>query len=266
MSKDNLFLKLEISELSSRIKSILKDGSPSFKIWKDIDHFYHSSLLSFEDGHFCMSDLEILPNKDNYYFVSFSHNNLTYYMKCNVTSAKTLSPLGDVFRTERRKDVRIVMHPRFDAYVYFVMDSDEEESDHGNVLSFNKNQNEENSLIKSFQKEISKDIELKGEKILDISYSGLSLICNQEHYNILNSHLSTKANIILKGQSITVDELSLIYEVDYIDLRFESIKMKKVGINFSENEQLSQIIREYDDESLTLSSLDKEFQTFVETE
>ena len=42
--------------------------------------------------------------------------------------------------------------------------------------------------------------------------------------------------------------------------------MKKVGLSFDENEELSKIVKEYDDESLTLTSLDKEFQTFVETE
>ena len=262
----HLFLELELKEIRNRVLSSSNESKLSFKIWKDIDHFYHAELESFSDDVFIMHELEILPHEDNYYFVSFSMAGLSYYMKCVVSAPKTLSVLGNIFRAERRKDVRIVMHPRFDAYVYFLMNLEDEVESHDNVLSFNKADNEENSLIKNFQKEISRDIELNGEKILDMSYTGLSLICNEEHYKILSDQLPKRANIIIKGRSVIVENLSIVYNVDYIDFRFESIKMKKVGLSFDENEELSKIVKEYDDESLTLTSLDKEFQTFVETE
>ena len=72
MTEENqLFLKLELREIESKIKTAQSDAKISFKIWKDIDHFYNASLLEFKDGLFHMEELEILPHEDNYYFVSF---------------------------------------------------------------------------------------------------------------------------------------------------------------------------------------------------
>ncbi len=260
---ENHFLQLTRQEVLPRLNQ--SDKKIAIKLWKDIDHFYSCSISASDNESITVDALDVLPHQENTYFVCFSFRNMNYYAKCIVSEQNKLLLNEDIYRSERRRDIRIVMYPRFNAYLYFTFDQRESIED-DNVLSFNKNKNKEDKLLKDYKREIATSPEINGERILDISNNGLAIICSASSYELLNTVKPESAVLVFNGERVEVSGIHLMYEVDYIDLRFESIKMKKVGLKINENEKVKEIVSRYDDQSLTLSSLDKEFQIYIETE
>lgn len=258
------FIKLSKSEVLPRLSS--GETSLVLKIWKDIDHFYSVNLSEVKDGQVIVDKLDILPHSENSYFISFNFRNMSYYSKCLIIDHNTLEIEDEVYRAERRKNVRIVMYPRFNAYLYFTFNPVQEVEESANVLSFNRAKNEEDKLLRDYQREISTSPEINGERLLDISNTGISIICSQRSYDLLKSVKPVTAVLVFNNEKVSVDGIEIVYDVDYIDMRFDSVKMKKVGLKIVENEKIKEIVKRYDDESMTLTSLDSEFQIYIETE
>lgn len=154
------------------------------------------------------------------------------------------------------------MYPRIIGFLYFQFeDGPVEVSD--NVLSLNRSTNEEKKFLKLFQEEIKDSTKISGVKILDISEEGMSFVTSQKDANIITKLMPTTAIAVVDSSSVALENIEYIYNVDYLNLRMEGIGFKKIGIKFSRNPKLEVLLKNLDDNSLVLTSLDEEFAAFI---
>jgi hypothetical protein len=262
MHKD-LFLKLELPDIETKLRELLFSKN-SIKIWKDADTF--DSLKIHDVEEFSLKvDRPNFANDEDIYFASFSLRGMCYYFRGTFDFSEScfFKPLGDIFRAERRQDIRYLMYPKFEAYLYFSLDLDDEVEGE-NVISINRFQNAEKKIFQSFDKELKKTPELGGEKILDLSSGGLSFVCTNAELSLVKASNPKSALVILDGKSHTLDGIDLVYDVDYLNARIESVPLKKVGMSFSSNSEIEDLLNEFDDNSIVLTSLDEEFQKFID--
>jgi len=264
MHKD-LFLKLELPDIETKLRELLFSKN-SLKIWQDADTFDSKKLHDVNEFSVKIDRPEF-ANTEDIYFASFSLRGMCYYFRgtFDLEDGCYFKPLGDIFRAERRQDIRYLMYPRFEAYLYFSLEMEELEEEAENVISINRFQNVEKKLFKSFDKELKKKPELGGEKVLDLSSKGLSFVCTNSELTLIQNSKPSSGLVILDGKSHNLEEIEIVYEVDYLNARIESVPLKKVGMSFKTNEGIENLLAEFDDNSIVLTSLDEEFQKFIDS-
>ncbi|EQC51266.1 hypothetical protein [Bacteriovorax sp. DB6_IX] len=50
-----------------------------------------------------------------------------------------------------------------------------------------------------------------------------------------------------------------------MNARIEAAPLKKVGLSFNSNESIENVLNDFDDNSIVLTSLDEEFQKFIDS-
>ncbi|EQC46910.1 hypothetical protein [Bacteriovorax sp. Seq25_V] len=264
MNQDDLFLKLELSDIENKLRELLFSRHP-LKIWEDVNTYARVELKSVENLSLKIAKFDFY-NEEKVYFVSFNLRGMNYYFRATTEELDgdvKLTPLGDIYRVERRRDVRLRMHPRVPSQLYLKIDR-EDEVDTGNVLSINKVDNKERALFQSFQEELRGVPEIGGVKVLDLSEKGLSAVCSSNEAKLITYSKPTSAILIVEKNNVVIEDIEVIYEVDYLDVRLEGVGMKKLGMSFSANPKLSELINNLNDESIVLSSLDEEFAKFID--
>jgi len=261
----NLFLKLELPDIETKLRELLFSKN-SLKIWQDAENFT-SQKLHDVDEYSVKIDRPEFANDEDVYFASFSLRGMCYYFKgkFDFEEGCFFRPEGDIFRAERRQEIRYMMHPRFEAYLYFSLNEESEVEEAENVISINRFQSAEKALFKSFEKEMKKVPELGGEKVLDLSSGGLSFICNAAELNLIKTSKPQSALFILDGKSHNLEGIEIVYDVDYLNARIEAAPLKKVGLSFNSNESIENVLNDFDDNSIVLTSLDEEFQKFIDS-
>ncbi|OIQ15714.1 MAG: hypothetical protein BM556_17315 [Bacteriovorax sp. MedPE-SWde] len=262
----DLFLKLELPDIETKLRELLF-SKKSLKIWQDADTFI-SQKIHDVDGYSLKLDQPDFANDEDIYFASFCLRGMSYYLRgtFDLEEGCLFKPMGDIYRAERRQDVRYLMYPRFESYIYFSLNfTEENDEENENVVSINRFQDAEKKIFKSFNKELRKTPELGGEKILDLSSGGLSFVCSESELLFIKNSKETTSVIIIDGKSIELNGIEIVYDVDYLNARIESVPMKKVGASFEDCEKLNVLLDEFNDNSIVLTSLDEDFQKFIDT-
>lgn len=266
-----LFLKLELSDIENKLRELLFSKHP-IKIWKDSSQFASLKIHDVKDGALKIDNEDylqqnVIDDLDTEYLIGFCVRGMSYYFKCSVENNEGeyfIRPSGYIYRAERRRDIRFIMHPKLNAFLYFQI-NEKEEVEADNVISINRFQAEEKKLFKEFDGEIKDIPELGGESILDISEGGLSFVCSVNELKLIKYSKPSKALLMMSNESINLEEIEFVYDVDYLNARMESIIMKKVGVRFSHNEKLAALLTKMNDDSIVLTSLDEEFQKFIDS-
>lgn len=261
-AQDN-FLKLDILDIESKLRELLFSKHP-LKLWKNSDTCEKLSVLSVENNKIKVENFEI-QNSEEIYFANFRLRGMDYYFRCSVEidgSSIFLNAASEVYRAERRRNLRILIHPKMTGYIYFTFQTEEEE-EVTNVLSFNKARNEEKKLFKEFQNELKLEARISGSKLLDISENGLSFVVTNKDYNLIKSTTPKDATLIIGDKSLPISNIDYIYDLDYLDHRLEGIGFKKFGVKFDQTEKSKNLVESLNDESLVLTSLDEEFTKFI---
>jgi len=155
------------------------------------------------------------------------------------------------------------MHPKVQTHLYLKIEQ-EEKIQEGNVLSINRVDNKERELFQAFQNELKGMPEIGGVRVLDLSEKGLSAVCSSSEAKLIAYSKPSSAILIIEKDNVVVEDIEVVYEVDYLDVRLEGVGMKKLGMSFSQSEKLSGIINSLNDNSIVLTSLDEEFAKFIE--
>ena len=145
--KTDLFLELELPDIENKLRELLF-SKHAVKVWKDSDNFTSLKIHDVHEDSIKVDNDEILTEGELYY-CSFTLREMRYY--CRVTykeidGISLLSPSGSIYRAERRREVRYLMHPSTNAYLYFLIENDEQEQ-MDNVVSINRSQNLEKRWI-----------------------------------------------------------------------------------------------------------------------
>lgn len=260
---ESKFLELEISEIESKLRELLFSRQP-IKIWKDSNFFTRLEIASIDDLKIAVTEFDFF-SEGEVYFVSFSLRGINYYFRAvgeRVDSKIVLNNLGNIFRAERRRSIRILMHPRIIGFLYFQFVEESVEVQ-DNVLSLNRTNNDEKKLFKQFRDELKDITKIGGVKILDLSEEGLSFVTSHKDAKLLEATKPNSAMAIVNNKSVMLENIEYVYNVDYLNQRIEGIGFKKIGVKFGKSQILADLITSLDDNSYVLTSLDEEFTSFI---
>lgn len=171
---------------------------------------------------------------------------------------------SDLFRTEKREHERLMVYPMWRAYAYFNLPLHAPR----NVTSLHRPDHKHQEQFLRYVKDHSyvdqEWGEMVGLQILDISASGLSCLANPHEAELLVNRATNPLVIELKEQIYRISSARIVHQVDYIDPRFQRIRMKKLGIEFSHaNQDLGAVIDHFAYYSPAPNKLESSFEDIV---
>lgn len=229
----------------------------NLKVWSNSQHVA-SVKITGVDGNTLHIDAD--HGLEGQVMANFNLRHMSYFFKGEI-EAESLKLIGKVYRSERRGDMRFNVSYMSSSYLYFDLISEEEAPD--NVLHFNKTKNKEESFIKDFSNSIDDFPELRGAKLVDISSNGASFVMPLQDYKSFMNNRFSMGTIVLEKNSYEISEIEKVYDIDYVNFRLDNIPMKKIGISFKNVDGLKDYLSELDDKSIILTSLDEEFNKYI---
>lgn len=219
-----------------------------------------------------VSDQPLLFDGQTPLYFSFVLSRIKYFAQVKIQSLSStgmanhyqLQLVSELFRTEKREHERLMVYPLYRALAYFALPT----TIASNITSIHGKSNDQGeSFARYLKKKFFVDEkwgEMTGLQIIDISASGLSCIANPQEAELLMERESAPLVIDLKGQFYRVSQSRIVYNVDYIDPRFQKVRMRKIGIEFSTiltelNEQLEQ----FQNNSVGINSLEASFEDIL---
>jgi hypothetical protein len=274
------FLKLSASELVNKLTQA-KTNSTRVVFWKQSPRFFEGRISDshFQNGelHFSLKfDFLSLNLTELSICLNFSLNEVEYFLKAKVIkqfdteNIITLKLEGDAFRVEKRLFERLITYPNYQVFLYVRFQKLVNES---NVIFFDKKESKENEFLKSLSSNQSifsenDDEEILGLRVEDINSKGLAAIVSQKEYENIILPLKSKpinATLMLEAKSFTLNELKVVYDVDYISTSFQ-VKMKKVGFSFKQSPSIKRAIEDLTGATLDLEDYRSEFEEFIKNE
>lgn len=282
------FIKLNKEELSTKI-ALLVSENQKIILWKKSPRHYETHIISFNKSN---DQYKILLKTENFYLnlnnevvcLSFMQREMKYFLKGKVLSQDLENSrieilLDDVcFRAEKRRKERLLTYPIYEVYVYLKY----EKPAPTNLVYFNKKDKQQNDFLsqidnleKSKMQALSDDLELdNGEDLLgfrveDLSSGGLSFFSTaRELEKIQETIENNKFNLTLnfEGKIYNLENLSLVYQVNYINSNLSNLPMYKVGIRFNHHEELKKLVEKHVGVVVELEDFQKEFEEFIKNE
>ncbi|MFG1504911.1 hypothetical protein [Halobacteriovorax sp. ZH5_bin.2] len=257
MNSKNLFIELELSDIKLKIRELIATKS-KLKIWSNSQQVASVEIFAIEEDTLIIDDNHSL---NGVVMANFSLRYMSYFFKGIVDGGK-LKIDGKVYRSERRADMRFNVSYMTSSYLYFdAVEEDLPSAD--NVLHFNKSKNKEDSFIKDFSSSMSDFPELRGAKLIDISSNGASFVMSLQDFKNFSNKKFSMGTLVLEKNSYDISNIQKVYDIDYVNFRLDNIPMKKIGIKFESNGELESYLQELDDKSIILTSLDEEFNKYI---
>lgn len=228
------------------------------KFWTDSQQVSSALVLGIEENTILLDGEHSFSGS---VMASFNVRHMSYYFKADLEGS-ALKLIGKVYRSERRSDMRFNVAYMSSSYIYFDIE-DEQVAQADNVLHFNKAKNNEESFIRDFSSSLDDFPELRGAKLVDISSHGASFVMGLQDFKTFTNRKLSMGTIVLEKNSFEIKNIEKIYDIDYVNFRLDNIPMKKIGVHFENNDGLKSQLDELDDKSIILTSLDEEFNTYI---
>jgi hypothetical protein len=274
-SSKEKFTGLNLNEISSKVSSFTNSEKP-IRIWSKEREPSLAFVRNFEKNNITLdisSSLEEFSVEDKL-FINFAFNGVDYFAKGNITNFENreikLALKEEVFKSEKRQNERLLTFPHHQVNAYFKVYSD---SDSSNIISLNRIKNEKEEVLESFAAERMKEVlnndavaDLMGFRILDLSSTGLSFFANNRETSYFASFeegSNVEFTLMFESKAFTLNCAEIIYIVDYVNSRASKVPMKKIGIQFNEDENLKKQINEFINEKGALREVDKSFESFL---
>lgn len=274
-SSKEKFTGLNLNEISSKISSFT-NSEKSVRIWSKESE---PSLAFVRDFKKNLITLDVSTSLEKFsnggkQFVNFAFNGVDYFAKGEISSCDdqeiTIELGQEVFKSEKRNNERLLTFPHHQVNAYFKVYSD---SDSSNIISLNRVKNEKEEVLESFATERMKEVlsndavtDLMGFRILDLSSTGLSFFANNRETSYFASFEegeNVQFTLMFESNAFTLNCAEIIYIVDYVNSRASKIPMKKIGIQFNEDEKLQKQIDNFINEKGALREVDKSFESFL---
>ncbi|WP_127718362.1 hypothetical protein [Halobacteriovorax sp. HLS] len=274
-SSKEKFTGLNLDEISSKISSFT-NSEKTIRIWSRDEEPSLAFVRGYSrpsltlDASRSLNEIEVSKK----IFINFSFNGVDYFAKGVVESSNNgiveLKLDETVFKSEKRLSERLLTFPHHQVYSYFKVFSEKEQS---NIISLNKVKNEKEEVLESFATQRMKEIlnddavsDLMGFRIMDLSSTGLSFLANNRetsYFASFSENSSIEFTLMFNGVAYTLNCAEIIYIVDFVNSRASRVPMKKIGIQFNENENLKEQIMGLINEKGALREVDKSFETFL---
>ncbi len=233
------FTKQNQKEMESRFQQ-LESKSKTITIWEK----GKSVREKFSSMKFDKSQMALLLSFDetgisNYLnskvLYAFNINGVNYFGQGELTPVANnnykLICNGDLFKSERRENFRLLTYPHYESYIQ--IPATEEEYEKSNVVSFQTKMSE-TSLFKNFLKIVDdKDTSAKEGftkfRVLDISVSGLAFQIGEIEKNYLEQQRVLKPVHIYFNEDILIPAIEIRYIVPLIRGNGSAYK---VGVQF----------------------------------
>ncbi len=275
-SSKSKFTGLSLKEASSKIVSFIDSGK-SIRMWEKGGNPFHVFIAALENNYLVVECKEEASSwQDKRTLFNFTFNNVDYFAKGTVSQVEgnmlTIVLDDSLFKSEKRLNERLLTFPHHQAYAYFKFKQNNDNTQ--NVLSFNRTVENNDQVFESFLKDkqkhqnINGDIdELFGFRALDVSATGISFSANNQEtkfFACLDENEGVDFTLMLNGDSFTLSEGLVVYIVDYVNPRARSIQMKKIGLQFENNNELKNKIDLAINQSNECRELEKDFETFLD--
>ncbi len=202
-------------------------------------------------------------------YFSFSLSRMHYFGQVKYQPISTsgiahhylLQLQSDLFRTEKREHERFMVYPMWRAYAFFSLPIQAT----SNVTSMHRtNHQHDEQFVRYAKNQSYVDQEwgsMIGLQILDVSASGLSCLANGSEAQLLENRTSFPLVIRLKDATHRIASARVVHQVDYIDPRFQKVRMKKLGIEFLKPEiELSYQIDQFQSYTPAVNKLESSFE------
>jgi hypothetical protein len=278
------FIELSWDEILTKLTGVASKSMP-LKCWiknSDPVEVIPTAVEKKSDHILVLTNIDDLGNTfgDKEIMLNFQANGVDYF-----TTALLFDDKGpgngfalskSVYKAEKRTSERLLAFPHHQIYVYFKFELDKKTE--SNIISLNKYREENSKIFEKFselkaKQELSNIDELKdftgdklmGFRVLDLSLNGVSFLSNETEAKFFgDKEKSHDLVVLVNGESFRLDEAKLVYKVDYLNPRANSVSMYKVGFQFDDNkrfkESLTGLIASYDN----LEELKSEFELFID--
>lgn len=244
MSNKVHFSPVEVSEQKSRLWQ-LDQKKGSITLWsKGSKSRFEGKVTSINSERtelIVEIDESLEKNKVTYGF--FDLNGISYFFKCKykllpTKELKLFIHNEDFFKTERRKNFRLLAYPNYNIFAHFYL---EEGYQGANVVEL-KSKSSQTSLFKTFLKLVEnktdetnpgleKEVKLR---VQDLSVTGLSLHVGEVELELFPKNaLWKEVKLDIQGHEITIPKARVVYSVDMLNKQ-KGLKRFKVGIKFEE--------------------------------
>jgi hypothetical protein len=264
------FQKLLDREKDSRMEIVAREGV-KIMIWKkgekDRETFKGSAYSKDRKALELSGDTETkLVGSEVLY--GFTLNGLSYFGKGKIVKVGLieLDCHNDLFKSEKRKNYRLLTYPHKKVFLKIKTDLKAEDSK-GNVVDFRTGVSQ-TALFKNFIELMGlTDDELENDgyfsfRVLDLSVAGISVIVNDASKDIFSTGKEF-TNLILKinGITITIPRARSLYLVDMVSQNTKQ-RLKKVALEFQDvdltlDTKLSGII------NTSLRNFENDFEDFI---
>lgn len=259
MNSEKLFIELELSDINLKIRELVATKN-KLKIWTNSQQV-SSVLINGIDGN--ILTVEEGVHIQGEVMATFTLRQMSYFFKGEIDSDR-ITLKGKVYRSERREDMRFNVSYMTSSYLYFdVIDEEVQNEGPDNILHFNKAKNKEESFIKDFSSSLDDFPEFRGAKLVDVSSSGASFVMSLQDFKNYENKRFSIGTLVLEKKSFDIKNIQKVYDIDYVNFRLDNIPMKKIGVHFEAGEDLKNYLDELDDKSIILTSLDEEFNKYI---
>lgn len=245
------FTSFRFRELVSRFTLALEEGGVNIHLWHEGQIFEarETKLKAVTSEALILEGQHAFDGEATATFISLSLKNQHYFARVTALKAnelETQAVLADeVYFLEPRTQERLLAVPHHQIYVY--LKTNIKDQTPSNVISLKRFKLQKNQLEKIQEKlKHGNHQELLGFRVVDISSSGLSFLVNEDEHAYLDDWKGKEQAITLMfdGQSYFIPASKVIYVTDYVNPRARKVPMYKVGLSFSEHEDLSQKIED----------------------
>lgn len=275
------FLKLNKDELVNKLAHALTQSIPII-FWKHSPRFYEGKIVNSEYKNKKLTIIlkfDFLPVslKENEVCLNFAIKEVEYFLKTKVEEQNeeekilTMEVAEPSYRVEKRLQERIMTYPQYQCFLYLRYSKD---ANAKNVLFLNKKEAKEDKIFKLLTQKNNmfsedEDEELFGLRIEDLNGDGLAGVCSQNEYEEVVSKFHEgkhSATLMFETRSFTIQDLKLVYAIDYISPLFNSLKMKKLGFSFKHNVALKRELEDVTGVTLEMHDYRHEFEEFIKNE
>jgi hypothetical protein len=212
--KEVFYHPLELQEAKSRME-LLIHGNRQIEIWNGTNLFQSeikSYSLKSNVVEIKISQVDLSSSTKDI-ICAFKVTAFNYIFRARITDQETLELSSPVYRSDRRKDERILLQPAYKAFAHL-----------------NLQQNNVIYLIKG--NKIDEDqLDLP---LIDISSGAVSFKASQEQSDFFETKESlTELKITIDGKGFMLRDLHKLYSVPSIDRRFPGRAVYKIGYSFA---------------------------------
>lgn len=257
------FVELNWDELEDRLADLAKVQG-EVRIWSkgqapDLCHVINSHSDELEENTQQLRLRNKLYGNESLgkeFYIQFSLDSVEYFAKGKIVEILEggefwLEMNPHVFRVEKREGQRLVTFPKYQCYIYFKVTKEKND----NLVFLDKHVDRNHKIFGRFKQLTKKEFikaqdstdtiseeEVIGFRALDLSASGIAFLTNKNESLYFKAGDFFEVTICLEDFRCAISDAKVVYNVDYVNPRAKEVKMHKVGLTFSESNELNSLI------------------------